>query len=122
MPVPPKITNKFESLVEVVEHLRGPNGCPWDKEQTIQTLTQYAIEEAHEYAEAVDRGDMAAIAEELGDLLLQVVLNAEIAQQEGRFTLEDVIASITEKMIRRHPHVFGDVKVENSAHVLKNWS
>jgi tetrapyrrole methylase family protein / MazG family protein len=122
VPKPPEITNEFESLVGVVEALRGPEGCPWDKEQTIRTLTQYAIEEAHEFAEAVDKNDMPGVVEELGDMLLQVVLNAEIGKQEKKFTLKDVIAGITEKMIRRHPHVFGDVKVTDSRHVLENWS
>jgi tetrapyrrole methylase family protein / MazG family protein len=122
VPTAPKILNRFESLVEVVAHLRGPEGCPWDKEQTLRTLTQYAIEEAHEFAEAVDKNDIPGTVEELGDLLLQVILNAEIAKQEGKFTLADVISGITEKMIRRHPHVFGDVKVDDSRQVLENWS
>ncbi len=121
MPVAPKNTRSFASLVEVVAALRGPDGCPWDKEQTHSTLTQYAIEEAFELAEAIDSGDQKAIIEELGDLLLQVVLHSEIARQNGSFTLDDVIQSITEKMIRRHPHVFGDIKVSGSSDVLKNW-
>ena len=122
MPTPPEIRNKFESLVEVVGHLRGPEGCPWDKEQTHNTLTQYAIEEAFELAEAIDHEDTAGTIEELGDLLLQVVLHSEIARQEGRFTLNDVIEGITNKMIHRHPHVFADTKVKDSSEVLHNWS
>lgn len=108
--------------MKVVEHLRGPQGCPWDKEQTHATLTRFAIEEAHELGEAIDSGDQKAIRDELGDLLLQVVLHAEIARQEGRFDIHDVIQNISEKMVRRHPHVFGDVKAETSAEVLDNWA
>lgn len=122
MPKAPVNTHEFSSLVEVVSILRGPEGCPWDKEQTHKTLTRYAIEEAHELAEAIDQGDQNDLVEELGDLLLQVLIHAEIGRQEKRFTLEDVIRGITEKMIRRHPHVFGDVKVRDSEEVLSNWS
>jgi tetrapyrrole methylase family protein/MazG family protein len=122
MPKAPKNTRDFTALVEVIEHLRGPDGCPWDKEQTHSTLTQYAIEEAHELATAIDSGNTADIVEELGDLLLQVILHAEIGRQAGLFTLADVIQGITEKMIHRHPHVFGDVKVDGSEQVLENWS
>ena len=117
----PKDTRAFSALVKVVEALRGPDGCPWDKEQTHSTLTQYAIEEAHELAEAIDQNDWRGIVEELGDLLLQVVLHSEIGRQNGQFAVEDVIQSITEKMIRRHPHVFGDVKVSGRNEVLANW-
>lgn len=122
MPIPPNNLREFTALMKVVEHLRGPQGCPWDKEQTHQTLTRFAIEEAHELAEAIDSGVKADIVEELGDLLLQVVLHAEIGRQAGEFTLEDVIESISSKMVRRHPHVFGDVKVSGSGEVLKNWA
>lgn len=122
MPKPPVNTREFNSLVEVVQSLRGPEGCPWDKEQTHHTLTQYAIEEVHELAEAIDRNNNAEMTEELGDLLLQVLLHAEIGRQEARFTLEDIIQGITEKLIRRHPHVFGEVSVKNSAEVLSNWA
>ena len=122
MPQPSVNTQEFARLVQVVETLRGPNGCPWDKEQTHQTLTQYAIEEAHELAEAIDSHQRDHIIEELGDLLLQVVLHSEIARQSGEFTLKDVLSRLTEKMIRRHPHVFSDVQVANSKEVLKNWA
>ena len=122
MPKPPKNLREFEGLLKVVEFLRGPDGCPWDKEQTHQSLTRYAIEEAHELAEALDNGDPVGIREELGDLLLQVVLHSEIARQDGRFDIADVIEGISTKMVRRHPHVFADVKAETSAEVLKNWS
>jgi tetrapyrrole methylase family protein/MazG family protein len=121
MPRPPVNTSEFQALVQVVEALRGPNGCPWDKEQTHQTLTQYALEEAHELAEAIDLGHKESICEELGDLLLQVVLHSEIARQSGSFTIQDVIQGITGKMIRRHPHVFSDTQVKDSTEVLANW-
>ncbi len=117
----PAQPEKFESLLEVVRALRGPQGCPWDKEQTHQTLTQYAIEEAYELAEALDSGKQAHIIEELGDLLFQVVLHSEIARQENAFEISDVIARITSKMVSRHPHVFGSTKVKNSGEVLENW-
>jgi tetrapyrrole methylase family protein/MazG family protein len=119
---PPTDLHKFESLLKVVEALRGPEGCPWDKEQTHRTLTPYAIEEAHELAEAIEQGDEAEMISELGDLLLQVVLHAEIGRQERRFDISDVVRAIGEKMVNRHPHVFGDVKVSNSNEVLANWS
>ena len=121
MPQAPENYRDFSSLVSIVEALRGPDGCPWDKEQTHKSLTRFAIEEAHELAEAIDRDDNQEICEELGDLLLQVVLHAEIARQDGRFDICDVIAGIGEKMVRRHPHVFADIKVNGSDEVLDNW-
>jgi tetrapyrrole methylase family protein/MazG family protein len=122
MPKAPENLRDFEALLKVVEHLRGPDGCPWDKEQTHETLTRFAIEEAHELAEAIDSGNQDAIKDELGDLLLQVILNSEIARQEGRFDIYDVIENLNQKMVRRHPHVFGDVKVSGSSQVLENWA
>jgi tetrapyrrole methylase family protein/MazG family protein len=120
-PIPTQ-RREFSALVEIVKALRGPKGCPWDKEQTHQTLTRYAIEEAHELAEAIDQSDEKATIEELGDLLLQVVLHAEIGRQAGRFEIADVIQSISDKMVRRHPHVFGDVEAKTSDQVLDNWA
>jgi tetrapyrrole methylase family protein/MazG family protein len=122
MPKAPENLREFSSLLKVVEFLRGPDGCPWDKEQTHQSLTRFAIEEAFELGEAIDGGDVEEMKGELGDLLLQVVLHSEIARQEKRFDVFDVIATLNEKMVRRHPHVFGDVKVKNSGEVLANWS
>lgn len=122
MPKAPENLREFAGLIKVVESLRGPDGCPWDKEQTHQTLTRFAIEEAHELAEAIDSGDSGEIRDELGDVLLQVVLHSEIARQDGRFDIHDVVQAIGEKMVRRHPHVFGDVVAENSEVVLKNWA
>ncbi len=122
MPKAPGNLREFDGLIKVVEHLRGPEGCPWDKEQTHETLTRFAIEEAHELADAIDGGNVDEIRDELGDVLLQVVLHSEIARQEGRFDVFDVIQNIGEKMVRRHPHVFADVKAETSGEVLKNWA
>jgi tetrapyrrole methylase family protein/MazG family protein len=122
MPKAPENLREFEGLIKVVEFLRGPDGCPWDKEQTHETLTRFAIEEAHELADAIDSGDVNEIRDELGDVLLQVILHSEIARQEGRFNIYDVVQTISEKMVRRHPHVFGDVVAETSAAVLKNWA
>jgi tetrapyrrole methylase family protein / MazG family protein len=119
---PPKDLRKFDSLLQIIEALRGPEGCPWDKEQTHRTLTPFAIEEAHELAEAIESGDESEMVSELGDLLLQVVLHAEIGRQAGRFDITDVVHAISEKMVRRHPHVFSDTKVKDSAEVLANWS
>ena len=121
MPQPPENLRNFSSLVKVVEDLRGPEGCPWDKEQTNRSLTPYALEESCELAEAIESGQTTEIISELGDLLLQVVLHAEILKNEGRGEIEDVIEAINSKMIRRHPHVFADLSVANSDEVLKNW-
>jgi tetrapyrrole methylase family protein/MazG family protein len=119
---PPENLDTFEAFVKIVEALRGPDGCPWDKEQTHRSLAPFAIEESFELAEAIESGHQDEIIGELGDVLLQVVLNAEIARQEGRFTLTDVVRGISEKMVRRHPHVFANVSVESSKDVLTNWA
>src|ERR1700680_3992966 len=111
----------FEKLVAVQKRLRAPQGCPWDREQTHATLRPYLIEEAYEVIDALDSGDDAKFAEEMGDLLLQVVFHSEIAREQERFTVADVLREIHDKMVRRHPHVFGDVSARNSAEVLKNW-
>lgn len=106
---------------QIIAVLRGPNGCPWDQKQTHESLKKYLLEETHEYLAAVDAEDDFAMIEELGDVLLQVFLHAQIGEDQGYFTLEDVLASISEKMIRRHPHVFGDVSVEDAEGVVANW-
>jgi MazG family protein len=111
----------FEKLVAVQERLRAPGGCPWDREQTHATLRSYLIEEAFEVLDALDSGDDAKFAEEMGDLLLQVLFHSDIAREQGRFTVSDVIREIHDKMIRRHPHVFGDAQVKNAHQVLQNW-
>ncbi|MDJ0569513.1 MAG: nucleoside triphosphate pyrophosphohydrolase [Pleurocapsa sp. MO_192.B19] len=116
------ILDALQSLIEVVAQLRSPEGgCPWDLAQTPQTLIPYVIEEAYEVVDAIQSGEREAIAEELGDLLLQVVLQTQIASEEQDFTLEEVATGITEKLIRRHPHVFGDVEVNSAAEVNQNW-
>jgi len=111
----------FESFQEIVAHLRAPEGCPWDREQTHQSLRANLLEEAYEVLEAIDADDPQAMREEFGDLLLQVVLQSQIALEAGEFTVAEVIAGIRAKLIRRHPHVFGDVKVRGVADVLDNW-
>ena len=111
----------FERLVAVQARLRAPKGCPWDREQTHQTLRTYLLEEAYEVLEALDTGNDAKFAEEMGDLLLQIVFHSQIAQEEGRFSVSDVIREFHDKMIRRHPHVFGAARARNSAEVLRNW-
>ncbi|MCH2533807.1 MAG: nucleoside triphosphate pyrophosphohydrolase [Bdellovibrionales bacterium] len=121
MPTPPKNLKDFKSLVQVIEDLRGPEGCPWDKEQNLETLTRYAIEEAHEYAQAVHSETPVEVKDELGDMLLQVVLNTQIARELGWFEIEDVIENLNQKMIRRHPHVFSKTKVSGVDEVWKNW-
>jgi XTP/dITP diphosphohydrolase len=112
----------MEELIQVVAQLRHPEeGCPWDLAQTLQSLAPYVIEEAYEVVDALQREDTADIAEELGDLLLQVVLQAQIAQELGQFTLTDVVQGITNKLIRRHPHVFGDTEANTIEAVRQNW-
>lgn len=111
----------FTKLREIIAELRGPHGCPWDKEQTHQSLQKYLLEEANEFIEAINEGDIDHMVEELGDVLLQVMLHAQIGEDEGYFSIDDVVHSISEKMIRRHPHVFGDVKADTVEEVLKNW-
>ena len=111
----------FERLVEVMARLRGPGGCPWDREQTHFTLRAYLIEEAYEVLDALDRAEDPKFAEELGDLLLQIVFHSQIAAEEVRFSVVDVIREIYEKMIRRHPHVFGEKRAKDAAEVLRNW-
>src|SRR5712664_2148226 len=111
----------FEKLVAVQGRLRGPNGCPWDREQTHQSLRTYLIEEAYEVLEALESGNDAKFAEEMGDLLLQIVFHSQIAREEDRFTVSEVIREIHDKMIRRHPHVFGTTRAKDSAEVLRNW-
>ncbi|MEG0260720.1 MAG: nucleoside triphosphate pyrophosphohydrolase [Lysinibacillus sp.] len=111
----------WSTLRNIIAVLRGPNGCPWDQKQTHESLKKYLLEEAHEYLAAVDAEDDFAMIEELGDVLLQVFLNAQIGEDQGYFTLEDVLASVSEKMIRRHPHVFGDVIADDAEAVVANW-
>lgn len=112
----------FNLLVRIVEVLRSKKGCPWDREQTMESMKGNVIEEAYELVEAIDEGDSEKIKEELGDLLLQVIFLSQIAKEERKFTIKEVISGISEKLIRRHPHVFGRVKVRDSKEVLRNWA
>ena len=108
-------------LAGIMKRLRSPDGCPWDREQTFETIAPYTIEEAYEVADAIARGDMAELREELGDLALQVVYLAQIAAEAGSFSLADVLSGVADKMVRRHPHVFGDVAAASTAAVTANW-
>jgi tetrapyrrole methylase family protein/MazG family protein len=111
----------IDKLTEVVSRLRGEGGCPWDREQTLESLKQYLIEECYEVIDAVDCGDPEKHKEELGDLLLHIVLQAQIRNENGYFTFEDVAKTITDKLVRRHPHVFSGVSVSGTHEVLQNW-
>ncbi len=103
---------KFSTLVEIIARLRAPDGCPWDRKQTHRSLREYVLEESYEVLQALDEEDMGKLSGELGDLLLQIVLQAQIAEEAKEFQLKDVITKINTKLIQRHPHIFGDVKVK----------
>lgn len=121
---PPEFSDllpEFRRLCEVIARLRGPDGCPWDRQQTMKSIKPYTLEETYELLEAIDSDDNSAISEELGDVLLQVILDAQIAADEGRFRLIDVVGRIADKMVRRHPHVFGDVSATTTDEVKKHW-
>lgn len=111
----------FARLVKIMATLRGPNGCPWDREQTQDTIKPYLIEETYEVLEALEAKDLPAFKDELGDLLLQIVFHAQLMAESGAFTIDDVAQAIVDKLVRRHPHVFGDVKVKDTDEVLQNW-
>ena len=111
----------FQKLVELMEALRGPEGCPWDRKQTPESLKPFLVEECYEVIDALDEGKPDKIKEELGDLLFQILFHARIAEEDGQFSMQDVITSIHEKMTRRHPHVFGDEKLSTDKEVLANW-
>src|SRR6266700_5963214 len=113
--------SRFNRLCEIVAKLRAPGGCPWDREQTHESLLPALIEEAYEVAGAMRANDSANVREELGDLLLLIVMHAEIAQEEHRFNIDNVLDDVTEKLVRRHPHVFGKSDVRDSGAVLKQW-
>jgi tetrapyrrole methylase family protein/MazG family protein len=116
-----KTKSPFNELVRIMALLRSPQGCPWDKHQTHKTLKKYLREEAREVREAIDEEDPEHLQEELGDLLLQVVFHAQIARDNNDFDINDVIRGLNRKLKRRHPHVFGKVKVKNAAAVVRNW-
>jgi MazG family protein len=111
----------FDDLVKLMTTLRGPNGCPWDRKQSLPDLKPYVVEEAYEVVDAIDRDDRAALLEEIGDFLLQAVFITEITREEGTFDIQDSITAIHDKLVRRHPHVFGDVEAKDAEQVLVNW-
>ena len=113
--------NKFEALIEIVSKLRSPNGCPWDIEQTSKSLIPFFIEEVYEVVEAIDNEDWGAVKEELGDVMLHLIFQALIAEEQKEFSIQDSIASVSDKLIRRHPHVFENEKANNSFHANQNW-
>lgn len=115
------LMSAMEELIETVARLRGPGGCPWDQEQTHKSLCEHLVEECMELLDTIDREDLTHMQEELGDVLLQVILHAQIAKDEGHFDIEDVAREINDKLVRRHPHVFGDVKADTAEQVLVNW-
>ena len=117
----PTTGERFERAVSIMARLRGPGGCPWDREQTFDTIKPYTLEEAYEVVEAIDARDWDELTGELGDLLLQVLFYSEMAQEEQRFSIDDVLDRLSNKLIDRHPHVFGEVKADTPAEVLRNW-
>jgi MazG family protein len=117
----PKTGERFERAVSIMERLRAPGGCPWDREQTFDSIKPYTLEETYEVLEAIDNRDWPELAGELGDLLLQVLFYAEMANEQGSFSIDDVLERLSSKLIHRHPHVFGDVKADTSEEVKKNW-
>lgn len=117
----PAAGDRFTRLVEIMARLRAPDGCPWDREQTFDTIKAYTLEETYEVLDAIERRDWRGLCEELGDLLLQAVFYARMAQEEGRFNIADSLDAINEKLVRRHPHVFGDGDAKTAEQVLKRW-
>ena len=120
-PIPEDRIGEFQSLIDIVARLRGPGGCPWDAEQTHESLKRNLLEECYETLEAIDDGDPGELAEELGDILVQVAFHADIARAAGDFDIADVLAAINRKLIRRHPHVFADGSVSDARQVERNW-
>ena len=116
-----KSAEQFIKLLEIVEKLRGPNGCPWDKEQTSASLLPYFLEETYEVIESIDQSNWDNLKEELGDVMLHVALQTQISKEEGRFTIFDTLVNINKKLVDRHPHVFGDEKADMASHAKKNW-
>lgn len=112
---------RIVDLLALMARLRAPDGCPWDREQTFGTIAPYTVEEAYEVADAIERGDMAALKDELGDLLFQVVFHAQMAEEAGHFRFSDVVDAIQDKMVRRHPHVFGDAGPRSSGEQVEDW-
>ncbi len=119
--MPPTTGERFERAVGIMARLRGPGGCPWDREQNFDSIKPYTLEETYEVLEAIDNRDWNELPGELGDLLLQVLFYAQMAKEEGTFSIDQVLDRLSEKLVHRHPHVFGDVKAETSTEVLRNW-
>jgi ATP diphosphatase len=119
--MPPTTGELFERAVSIMARLRGPGGCPWDREQTFDTIKPYTVEETYEVLEAIDNRDWPELSGELGDLLLQVLFYSQMASEQGSFSIDDVLGKLSDKLVRRHPHVFADVKADTSAEVLTNW-
>ncbi len=117
----PTTGERFERAVEIMARLRAPGGCPWDREQTFDSITPYTLEETYEVLEAIDNRDWPELTGELGDLLLQVLFYSQMAREEGHFSVDDVLERLSKKLVDRHPHVFGEVKADTSAEVLRNW-
>src|ERR1700689_203352 len=117
----PTTGERFERAVQIMARLRAPGGCPWDREQTFDTIKPYTLGEAYEVLEAIDNRDWHELTGELGDLLLQVLFFAQMAKEQETFSIDDVIDRLSDKLVHRHPHVFGDVKAETSSEVLRNW-
>jgi tetrapyrrole methylase family protein/MazG family protein len=115
------MSEEIDKLIEIIARLRAPDGCPWDREQTHKSILSCLLDETYEFFEAVEENSVEGMREELGDILLQVVLHAQMAKEAGTFTVDDVAREISEKLVRRHPHVFGDVKASTSTEVLQNW-
>lgn len=120
MPLPSDLS-QFSTLVQIIAHLRSPEGCPWDRKQTHATLREHLLEECYEVLAALDAGDSRKLSVELGDLLMQIVLHAQIARENGEFDLGDVISNINQKLIKRHPHVFGTEKNKTTDEIIRNW-
>src|ERR1700746_800124 len=119
--MPPTTGERFEGVVAIMAKLRAPGGCPWDREQTFDTIKPYTLEETYEVLEAIDARDWDELTGELGDLLLQVLFYSEMAAEEKYFTIDDVLNRLSTKLVDRHPHVFGEVKADTSGEVLRNW-
>ena len=117
----PTTGERFERAVAIMARLRGPGGCPWDREQTFDSIKPYTLEETYEVLEAIDNRDWEELPGELGDLLLQVLFYAQMAKDQGTFSIDEVLDRLCSKLVDRHPHVFGDVKAETSSEVLRNW-
>src|SRR5579862_7938904 len=117
----PTTGERFERAVSIMTRLRAPGGCPWDREQTFDSIKPYTIEEAYEVLEAIDNRDWDELTGELGDLLLQVLFYSEMAREQGTFSIDDVLDRLSDKLINRHPHVFGNVQADTPAEVLRNW-